>query len=167
MSDSIAKYVNNIEGVVLEAFRGDTISKIAHRIETRQVSLDGFDYIILHAGTNNVGNSDTFENIISDYGNFVGICRRINPKIKIVISAILPRPVDHEITDPLIRRINNYILKNMSKNLNIRFFRTYRPFMYGGHVKRELFAKRDGGLHLNTEGTNRLRYYFLRSIAAM
>lgn len=167
MSDSIAKYVSNIEGVTLQAFRGATISKIYNRIESGEISLKGFDYIILHAGTNNVDNREKFESIISDYGNFVGICRKINPKINIVISAILPRPVDHEKTDPLIRRINTYVLKNMTKNLNIRFFRTYRPFMYAGRVKRELFAKRDGGLHLNTEGTNKLRYYFLRSIAAM
>ena len=39
--------------------------------------------------------------------------------------------------------------------------------MFQGRVKRELFAKLDGGLHLNTEGTNKLRNYFLKSIAAM
>ena len=40
-------------------------------------------------------------------------------------------------------------------------------FVSGGKVRREFFAKKDGGLHLNTQGTNRLRYYFLRTIASM
>lgn len=167
VSDSIAKYVTGIEGVYLQAFSGDTIGRMSNRLLSGEITLQHYDYIVFHVGTNNVARNESFDSIISDYGNLIGICRKIKPKINIIISAILPRPLDHEKTDPLIRRLNSYILKNMTKHLNIRFFRTYRPFMYGGRVKRELFAKRDGGLHLNTEGTNRLRYYFLRSIAAM
>ena len=167
MSDSIAKYVTGIDGVHLQTFSGDTIGRMSNRLLSGEITLENFDYVVFHVGTNNVARNESFESIISDYGNLIGICRKIKPKINIIISAILPRPVDHAKTDPLIRRINSYILKKMSKHLNIRFFRTYRPFMFGGRVKRELFAKLDGGLHLNTEGTNKLRYYFLRSIAAM
>lgn len=163
----MAKYVTGIEGVLLQAFSGDTISRMANRLSRGQIILDNFDYVIFHVGTNDIARNASFDHIISDYGNLIGITRKIKPKIKIIISAILPRPVDHVKTDPLIRRVNSYILKNMTKHMNIRFFRTYRPFMFQGRVKRELFAKLDGGLHLNTEGTNKLRNYFLRSIAAM
>lgn len=167
VSDSIAKYVTGIEGVQLQSFSGDTISRLANRLSTGQVRLNKFDYVIFHVGTNDIARNAPFEHIISDYGNLIGIARKIKPKINIIMSAILPRPVDHIKTDPLIRRVNSHILKNMTKHMNIRFFRTYRPFMYQGRIKRELFAKLDGGLHLNTEGTNKLRNYFLRSIAAM
>lgn len=140
---------------------------MSNRLLTGEISLHEFDYVIFHVGTNDIARNSNFDNIISDYGNLIGICRKMKPKINIVLSAILPRPVDYNKTDPLIRRVNSYICKTMTKTMHIRFFRTYRPFMYMGNVKRELFAKRDGGLHLNTEGTNRLRFYFLRSIAAM
>lgn len=39
--------------------------------------------------------------------------------------------------------------------------------MYAGSVRRELFAKRDLGLHLNSEGTDALTHFFLRVIATM
>lgn len=140
---------------------------MANRLKNGEVTLSDFDYVIFHVGTNDVGNKASFDAMISDYGNLIGICRKVKPNINIVISAILPRPVDHDITDTHIRRVNSYLLNNMSKSMNFKFIKTYRPFMYAGKVKRELFAKRDGGLHLNTEGSNRLRYYFLRTIASM
>lgn len=156
-----------IEGVTLQAFRGDTIGRMTNRIRSGQVKLDDFDYVIFHVGTNDIGNKASFDNIVSDYGNLIGICRQAKPNINIIMSAILPRPVDHDKTDNIIRRINAYLCKNMSKSMNFKFIKTYRPFMYGGRVKRELFAKNDGGLHLNSEGTNRLKYYFRRTIASM
>lgn len=167
VSDSIAKYVFGIEGVLLQAFRGDTIGRISSRIKSGEVKLNGFDYVIFHVGTNDIGRKSPFDSIISDYGNLIGICRQANPNIKIIMSAILPRPIDHDVTDNIIRRVNGYLNSNMSKPMNFRFIKTFRPFMFGGRVKRELFAKNDGGLHLNSEGTNRLKYYFLRTIASM
>lgn len=159
--------MTGIDGVYLQAFSGDTIARMANRVLSGQVILDNFEYVLFHVGTNDVARRSEFENIISDYGNLIGTCRKQNPSIHIIISAILPRPLDHEWSDPIIRRINSYLNRTMSKSLNIKFIPTYRPFMYCGRVKRELFAKNDGGLHLNTEGTNRLRYYFLRTIAAL
>ena len=55
----------------------------------------------------------------------------------------------------------------MSKDMNFKFICTYKPFMHNGSVKLEFFARNDGGLHLNTVGTDRLRYFFLRAIATM
>ena len=105
--------------------------------------------------------------MISDYGNLIGIIRKKKTNISILMSAILPRPKDHMKTDPLIRKINAYIEKQMSKTSRITFLRSYKPFMYSGAVKRESFARKDGALHLNTEGSSKLRYFFLRSIASM
>ena len=121
MSDSIAKYVTGIDGVHLQAFSGDTIGRMTNRLLSGENTLENFDYVVFHVGTNNVARNESFESIISDYGNLIGICRKIKPKIKIILSAILPRPVDHAKTDPSVRRINPYILKKMSKHLNIRF----------------------------------------------
>ena len=34
--------------------------------------------------------------------NLIKACRSISPNVKIIISAIIPRPVDHDVTDPII-----------------------------------------------------------------
>lgn len=167
ISDSIAKYVSGIDGVVVQAFSGDTISRLTNRLLSRQASLENFDYVIFHVGTNDIANRSSFNAIISDFGNLIAMCRKVKPSIKIIVSAILPRPVDHDITEPVIKQVNSYLLKRMSKNMNFQFICTYKPFTYCGKVKLELYAKRDGGLHLNTEGTNRLRYFFLRVISTL
>ena len=43
MSDSIAKYVTDIEGVSLQAFRVDTIGRMANRILSGQVKLQDYE----------------------------------------------------------------------------------------------------------------------------
>ena len=151
----------------MQSFRGDTIAQIASKVERGIASLKNFDYVIIHVGTNDIDDKASFHAMQSDYGNLVGICRRKYPKINIIMSAIIPRPRDHQNTDDPIKRINFYMEKTMSKTLNFKFIKTYCPFMYAGKPSAELFAKNDKGLHLNTEGFSRLRYYFLRTIASM
>lgn len=127
--------------------------------------LEDFDFVIFHVGTNDIGKRSSFNSIVSDFGNLIAVCRKVKSSIRIIVSAIIPRPVDHFVTDPVIRRVNSYLFKNMSKNMNFKFICTYKPFTHCGKVRFELYAKRDGGLHLNNEGTNRLRYFFLRVIS--
>ena len=151
----------------MQSFRGDTIAQIANMVERGIASLKNFDYVIFHVGTNDIDDKASFHAMQSGYGNLVGICRRKYPKINIIMSAIIPHPRDHQNTDDPIKRINFYMEKTMSKTLNFKFIKTYRPFMYAGKPSAELFAKNDKGLHLNTEGSSRFRYYFLRTIASM
>ena len=130
-------------------------------------NLGQFDFVILHVGTNDIDRRAPYNNIISHFGNLIGICKKQKPSIQIIVSAILPRPKDHSISDPMIRSINKQLNKVMSKSMRFKFVPSYKPFMYGGSVRRELFAKKDSGLHLNTEGTNALTRFFLRVIATM
>lgn len=164
ISDSIAKYISGIDGCVTQPFRGDTIAKLTNRLQYHEADLESFDYVIFHVGTNDIGNRASAKHIISDYGNLIGVCRKVKPSINIVVSAILPRPIDHKITDPVIREVNSYLNKFMSKDMNFKFVCSYKPFTHGGKVKTELFAKRDGGLHLNSEGSNRLKHFLIKVI---
>ena len=166
VSDGIAKDVTDIDGIKLQVFHNDAISKITERLHSREVSLENFNHVLFHVGTNDVSNKVPFDDIISDFGNLLGVCREIKPCIKIAISAIIPRPVDHEESDEVVRKINSYLSKTMSKNMNFKFIRTYKPFMYMGKMKPELFDRSDG-LHLSAEGTSRLRRYLLMTIASM
>ena len=51
----------------------------------------------------------------------------------------------------------------MSKLMKFKFVCSYKPFMHAGNVRRELFAKHDGGIHLNTAGTDALTRFFYKS----
>ena len=94
-------------------------------------------------GTNDLGNRAPYNSIISDFGNLIGICKQKKPSNQLVVSAILPRPVDFDITDSVRRNINDYLQKSMSKSMRFKFVCAYKPFMCAGKVtRRELFAKK-------------------------
>lgn len=167
VGDSIIKFLPPIEGVQIAAFPGATIGKLSYLFSSRKVAISEAEYIMLHIGTNNVANGQSAETILADYANLIAIVRRLYPSIKIICSAILPRPVDHQTTDSVIRLINKSIETDLTKNLNIKFIRSYRPFCENGKVKRYLFAKMDGGLHLNSAGADQLRHFFIRVISTL
>ena len=119
----------------------------------------------MHIGTNNIGNRDSFGAIVSDL--IIAQIRKKKPSIRIIISSILPRPLDHTDTDNMIKKVNTHLRTVMAPDLNFHFIRSYRAFSKYGTYRRYLYAKKDQGLHLNTEGSNRLRYFFLRVISTL
>ena len=129
--DSIAKNISGIEGCRVQPFPGDTKAKLTNRlcndgIEPKAV-LNDFDEVIFH-----VVMMASFKAIISDFGDLIAICRKENPGIRIVISAIIPRPKDHSITDRMIRDVNAYLSKKMSISQNSKFICKYKPFTHCG-----------------------------------
>ena len=80
------------------------------------------------------------------------------------MSSILPRPIDHSTLGLKVKNVN-LSLKNLCNNRKIQYLHSYRPFLKGGQPIRELFAIRDRGLHLNSEGTRRLRSFFINCVA--
>ena len=81
--------------------------------------------MILHVGTNDIGYRAPYGDIVSDFGNLIGICKKMKPSIQIIVSAILPRPVDHSDTDPMIRTVNKQLNKVLSKTLRFKFVPSY------------------------------------------
>lgn len=167
VGDSIIKDMSPIDGVIIKSFPGVTISKLAVLISKRQIQLDTRDYIILHVGTNNIGRRDSFDDITSDYGNLIATIRKLNPSIHIIVSAIIPRPVDHIETDSMIRSVNKCLKDRMSIDMGFHFVCTYKAVSKFGTFRRYLYAKLDRGLHLNTEGSSRLRHFFIRVISTI
>ena len=120
VSDSIAKNVDDIESVVVQSFSGDTVAKIAYKVDKGIARWDKFDYVLSNVGTNEVDNRASTDATISDFGNLLGIVKKKHPKINIIISSILPRPKDYDDTDVFTRRINSYLLNHMSKPYNFK-----------------------------------------------
>ena len=153
--------------MVIKSFPGATIAKLTVHLSKRQISLENFEYVILHVGTNNIGRRDTFEHMLSDYGNLIASVKKVKPSIRIIMSAIIPRPVDHTETDPMIKSVNSCLKHRMAPDMGFHFICTYKAVSKFGSYRRYLYAKLDQGLHLNTEGSNRLRHFFLRVISTI
>ena len=118
--------------------------------------------MIFHVGTNNIEKMETGA-ILSAFSNLIlSIRRKIDPMI--VISSILPRPKDHSSHGDRVKNVNKGLVQ-LSKDRKVRHLHTYRPFLKYCLQKREMFAIDDQGLHLNTEGTRRLRQFFINSVA--
>ncbi|XP_053399829.1 uncharacterized protein LOC123529329 isoform X1 [Mercenaria mercenaria] len=167
LGDSIVKFLPPIEGVTVQSFPGATVGKLSFLVSKKRVNLYDKHFIILHVGTNNISNQDSLASMSSDFSNLIAAIRTENPSIRIIVSSVLPRPVDHEITESCIKEYNRFLEDILAADLDFKFIRSYRPFCFKGSVKRYLFAKLDGGLHLNSEGANRLRHFFLRVISTL
>ena len=103
--------------------------------------------------------------ILSAFNNLITSIRQKSATLKlIVISSILPRPKDHASYGDRVKLVNKGLVK-LSKDRRVRLLHTYRPFLKNRLPIRELFAINDQGLNLNTEGTRRLRQFFINSVA--
>ena len=164
LGDSIVKDLPPIDGVFIKSYPGATIAQLAMHIDNKHINLMNFDYIIVHVGTNNIDNRDEKGAMLSDFGNLIGRIKIKKPSIRIIVSSILPIPFDHTETDGMIKEINRVLNKEMGPDLGFRFVESWKAVCKFGTYRRYLFAKNDQGLHLNTEGKRRLRYFFLRVI---
>ena len=81
---------------------------------------------------------------------------------KIIVSAIIPRPCDLS-KNPKERRVKdmNKELKFLCKRRKFQFLHMYRIFLHGNKPIRSYYAVNDQGLHLNLEGTRKLRSFLL------
>lgn len=157
ISDSMAKYVTGINSTKVVPFPGINVSRLTNKIRNGVVDMKS-KYVILHVGTNDV-NTLTASEICSSFNDLITTIRQ-NYGCKILISSILPRPIDFEVNGMKIKEINK-ALERLCKERQIQFVPSYRPFLKEGLPRRDLFAIWDGGLHLNLEGTRRLRHVFI------
>ena len=161
VSDSMAKYIEKVTGTTVTSFPGINISRLSYKILRGHVDLES-EFVILHVGTNDI-NSLLAPEILDSYNDLISVVKD-NSHCKIAVSAILPRPIDYEVNGDKVKEVNKG-LEIMCKERHVQFLKTFRPFLFEGKPKRELFAVRDGGLHLNREGLRRLRLFFIKTIA--
>ncbi|XP_060567834.1 uncharacterized protein LOC132726519 [Ruditapes philippinarum] len=147
LSDSIAKHVTDIRLTKVHPFPGINISRLTSKIENDPV-LVSKPFTIIHVGTNDI-NRFSEEEILSLFNNLISVIRA-KSSTHIIISSILPRPVDHVLTGSKVKRIN-FLLKQKCLERKVQFICSFRPFFKFGKPLRDLFAVRDGGLHLNIE----------------
>lgn len=146
------------------AFPGINLVRLTAKIQ-RDPSLVRKPFTIIHVGTNDINSQDqlSVDQIISYFNNLITVIRDISDTY-IVISSILPRPVDYSKTGGKVKLVNQR-LEAKCRERKCQFIRSYRPFFHGGKPVSEAFAVRDGGLHLDFEGIRLLRNFFIRTIS--
>ena len=159
LTDSIAKYVDGITNCKIKVFRGATIMTIKEIVRREVVDISQINNMIIHVGTNDI-KSGSADIIMARYSALTEVVLFKNPSINLILSAILPRPVDiSEYGNKVI--IINQKLKQYCKERGVGFTDTTKYFRDGYCPKRHLYAYLDGGLHLNRQGTRILRNFFI------
>ena len=59
---------------------------------------------------------------MSDYGNLIASVKKLKPSIRIIVSAILPRHVDCDDTDSMIKAVNSELRTKLSQDLGFFLF---------------------------------------------
>lgn len=159
ISDSICKHIDGIRTLNTVSIPGANISSVHQYIKDNTTHINTFSHLILHVGTNDIGSGLTFELIVQYYVNLINLIRD-RLKCKIILSTVLPRPVDFEVTKSTVIRINNRLL-DFSKKYNFLLVKSFKPFVQqpGSIPKRIFFAK--DGLHLNYRGVFVLRNFLI------
>lgn len=165
-TDSILKHCYGGVGSETYARRGARVEDLTHLVASGQVSVDVYELIILHCGTNNIANGDNRGLMLHKFKQLIdAIKERSNATI--VITSLLPRPVDHTHSSPVIYSLNSS-LHRLSSQEGLNFQKLYKAFVNKGKPRENLFCRRDK-LHLNRNGIDicnrsilRIRYMHLQ-----
>ena len=160
MSDSTCKYVNNINGMDIHSISGANIYTLQQFVKNNKSRFENYTHLLLHVGTNDIGNGVSSHLILQYYSNLLDLIQTYFPSIKIIISAILPRPIDFDNSKQIVIECNN-LLANLSLKRNALFVRTYKHFVQqpGSLYKRKCFCK--DNLHLSYLGVSVIRNFFI------
>jgi lysophospholipase L1-like esterase len=111
--------------------------------------------LIIHCGTNDVQNG-TPDEIISRFETLVKSIKNLNHLMKILISSILPRPLDDSTNAPKVI-LTNKILKAKCLEWEVCFIRSNSIMIKHGKPVTSYFQD---GLHLSAQGVVRLKQFF-------
>ena len=116
--DSIGKHVKHIPNChyYLQAYTGATIENIDYSISSGSVSVI-FDIVLIHVGTNNV-NICRLADFDYLYNSLICTIMKFGkPSTKIICLAIIPRPLDYDVTRNFVIAINNALKTFVSEGI--------------------------------------------------
>lgn len=166
VTDSIGKALPNNKLWTHELMTGKTLSDATQAIYSKQLKVGGLRVIAFHLGTNSVDYrvwgrqgitwEHRLEHLKEEVKALYRAVRKYNATCFIVFSAVLPRKCDWQHTELLYKAFNNS-LKAFCRSKACGFMPTYSSFIHKegplkGRPIAQLFAKLDGGLHLNLLG---------------
>lgn len=100
----------------VESISGANIYTIHQFLKDNKARVKKYTHLILHVGTNDIGNGLCSKLITQYYCNLLELITHNFSNIKIIMSAILPRPIDFDRTKQLVIETNNCF--NLLKHIN-------------------------------------------------
>ena len=171
ISDSICKYLSLIEHTKVDCVRGLTLEGAIKKVESEDYKseLAKYKLVVIHVGTNNIYDL-SIDDFLELYDKLIIRIQEVNPKVRIALSALLPRPIDTRCKPICDKRlIINFGLKLRARDdPSLYFLETDKKFMVKSALKtiNSLFCmtKRDR-VHLSRKGNRILQSYMAGSIA--
>ena len=176
LSDSLGRNVPYMYNTDKLFFPGCTIGALTNKIETGEVQIVKYNYIIILIGTNDLGPKDVWSFYRSEirkgrsgrnlpyhnptaipvlaslYHKLIATIKGLNPSIRLAFLGLLPRPYDHH-RNKQHHVDANYVLKQECDQTNTTFVPTFRSFLKYGKPVDELFID---GLHPSPKGVLQL-----------
>jgi lysophospholipase L1-like esterase len=160
IGDSILKNIRYVRDCNTISLSGAKIDELSRFLFFHTSILNNTECILIHCGTNNI-NKNTPSEIVSKLESLINKIKETNPTLTILLSAILPRPIDNTTTGESVKYVNME-LKKLCPLWGVCFVASYKMmFRRGTPVE----AYYQDGLHLNENGTRRLRQYFSQRLA--
>ena len=160
ISDSICKYVHDLDETRVEAYPGATISDIEELIIQNKININ-YRIIILHLGSNFLCKY-TVEEIRTRLEQLIVAVEDRNPAALIVLSGIIPKLTErHGPPAPgKKRRAVNKQYEIVAKKNGLKFLHTWRVFIdRKSHELLPTLYARDC-LHVNWSGAEKLSKFF-------
>ena len=147
---------------VLQAFPGAKIEDIDYLIKSGSAVVN-FDVVLIHVGTNNV-NSCKLADFDYYYNQLIATVKRyIQPSTKVILSAIIPRPLDYDYTKNFVIAVNK-ALKHTCNRRDVDFVATYKPFLKFGRPICALYSP-ICNLHPNYFGNLKLTNFYIQVLS--
>lgn len=153
VGDSMIQKVQNIPDTIVRSYRGDNIEDLTNHLRWDVMpTIYDKDIILVHVGTNDVYTS-TLEQMMKEMKLLTDWIHRRNPKAKLFLSAILPRPRDFWTTQPKIIDFNRAVAEK-EVQWNFTYVHTYNFFQRARLPKAEMYY--EDHLHASDKGAVRM-----------
>jgi hypothetical protein len=168
--DSLGKWIMDAYNYDVQAISGLTIRKALLRILDGTLTVENYEYILFHVGTNDTEAYDEkrfgIPEMQTGLDDVVREIKRRNPFTTIAISSVLPRPKDTDEGDQLYRLHVNAMFYNYTRHHGHQYIESWRCVTNDdGSTKRGLYA--GDLLHLRDPGTLALKLHFQGYLGAM
>jgi hypothetical protein len=130
---------------------------VCEKLRLKEIPLTGFDTIILNLGATNLSDTASVSRILNDYCVLVRDIPRYNPSAQVVVSGIIPRPLDDHRFGHLFRKLNTKLWFFSDKAWKCPFLKVASIFTHGQSIRNQYFESNSNGL--NRSGLLRLQNF--------
>ena len=122
-----------------------------------------FDVVLIHVGSNNV-NSCKLADFDYYYNQLITTDKRYTkPSTKVILSAVIPRPLDYDFTKNLVIAVNKSVKHNCNRR-PVGFVATYKLFLKFSRPICALYSPLCN-LHLNYFGILKLTNFYIQVLS--